>query len=360
MAVTAWASTAAGIDRVLFKVNGATVATDYTAPYTYNHVTSSTVGVAIEVTARAVDANGAYVTTESLFIESVANIGSQSATITPVSADVGGDIAFRMVTTPPSGGTVDEACLYVDGDYGDGCIYPSSSSEDTLTLPAATFGVGSHIAQWHLYGTVSGGPPYYLDTGFARFTVTGASGVPSIAMTTLAEGGRYKGKKTVGVTVSGLPSSVTVQQVDFYEGGRMFGTDYDGAPYAATWNTAVGSDGSRTIAAEATLSDGSVLRTAVTATAANASASLTAPLAGASISGVKTLAGVGTYDADTALESGAFLVDGAVVATDRLAPFSYGWNTASVANGTHTVAMRLQLSDGRTMTTPPVSVTVAN
>ena len=73
-----------------------------------------------------------------------------------------------------------------------------------------------------------------------------------------------------------------------------------------------------------------------------------------------TLTGVGVMDNDSALESAAFLIDGKVVNTDRVAPFSYGWASTSVANGSRTVAVRIQLSDGRTMTTPAISVTVAN
>ena len=207
MAVDAWSTATTGIHRVLFKVNGTTVATDYSAPYTYDHVTSSTVGTQVEVSARAVDAAGVYVTSETLYIASVANAGSQTATITPGSVDVGGDIAFRLQATPPGGGTIDSACLYIDNGYGDGCIYPEFESEDTITLPASTFGVGQHVAMWHLYITTAGGADsLYLDTGLARFTVTGSTGSPAVAVTSIAPGGRYSRKVTVGASLTGIPA----------------------------------------------------------------------------------------------------------------------------------------------------------
>ena len=65
-------------------------------------------------------------------------------------------------------------------------------------------------------------------------------------------------------------------------------------------------------------------------------------------------------DTDCVLESAAFLVDGVVVNTDRVAPFGYSWASTTKANGSHTVAMRMQLNDGRTLTTPAVTVTVEN
>ena len=362
MAVRAWTSSGLGINRVVFRVGGVTVATDYSAPYTYDHVVSSTIGTQVEVTARAVDGAGTIVTSDTIFIKSVSTFGSQTATITPDPVAVSGDIAFKLVATPPSGGIVDNACLYVDGDYGDGCLYPAYSSENTITLPASTFGVGSHVASWHVNGNTKSdytGTYYQVDSGFRRFTVTGATSTPTVAVTGLAAAGRYKGKVTVGATVAGLSSSLTVQQVEFFEGGRSLGIDYD-VGYTASWNTAVGPDGARTIAAEATLSDGSHLRGTIDVVAANASAKLSTPLAGATVSGVTTLSGTGVYDTDSALESATFLVDGAVVNTDRNAPFTYGWNSATKANGSHTVAVRILLSDGRTMTTSAISVTVAN
>ncbi len=362
LTVRAWSSSALGIQRVVFRVNGVTVATDYSAPYTYDYVISSTLGTQVEVTTRAIDGAGTIVTSDPIYIKSVSTYGSQTPTITPDPVSSGADVTFKLTTTPPSGGVIDSACLYVDGDYGDGCLYPSSSSENTITVPAATFGVGGHTASWHLTGNTKAdytGTYVQVDSGYRRFTVTGSTSTPTVAVTGLTTGGRYKGKVNVGATVTGLSSAVTVQQVEFFEGGSSLGLDYD-ASYTWSWNSAVGPDGPRTIAAEVTLSDGSHLRGSIDVIAANASAKLSTPLAGATVSGVTTLSGTGTYDSDTALESALFFVDGAVVNTDRSAPFSYGWNSAAVANGPHTVAIRLQLTDGRTITTPATSITVAN
>ena len=363
MSVIASTDLPAGIHHVTFSVGGATVATDNSAPYTYDFKTSSTIGTMAEVTARAVDPGGNTLTTNILYIKSVASFGSQTATITPEPAAIGDDIAFRLVTTPPSGGSVEQACLYVDGDYGRGCLSPAWSTEDTVTVSAADLGAGSHVASWHLYGYTTAGDydtTFELDTGHRRFSITGASGSPSVTVTGLTTAGRYRAKVAVGATVTGLTGGLSIQQVEFFEGGRSLGFDYD-APFTATWNTAVGPDGARAITAEALLSNGTRVRsTPVNVNAVNTAASLTTPVAGATVSGVTTLSGVGIYDMDTALESAAFIIDGVVVNTDRVLPFSYGWASTSVGNGSHTYAMRVQLSDGRTMTTPAITFTVSN
>jgi YVTN family beta-propeller protein len=78
-------------------------------------------------------------------------------------------------------------------------------------------------------------------------------------------------------------------------------------------------------------------------------------------------AGVGTVTlsasaADNVGVSGVrFLVDNvAVGAEDTGSPYSASWNTATVANGTHTVTARARDAAGNTTTSAPVSVTVTN
>jgi hypothetical protein len=109
----------------------------------------------------------------------------------------------------------------------------------------------------------------------------------------------------------------------------------------------------------AELSDGSTLSATVDVTVVNASARLTAPLAGP-VSGTVAINGSGSYDAETAMESAVFYVDGAILMTDRFAPFSANWNTTAATNGTHSLSMRLTLNDGRSITTAPTVVTVTN
>jgi hypothetical protein len=88
--------------------------------------------------------------------------------------------------------------------------------------------------------------------------------------------------------------------------------------------------------------------------------SLTAPTSGATVSG-----GAVTLSANAADNIGVagvqFKVDGANVGSeDTSSPYSISWNSASVANGTHTITAVARDGAGNSTTSSSVSVTVSN
>jgi hypothetical protein len=85
---------------------------------------------------------------------------------------------------------------------------------------------------------------------------------------------------------------------------------------------------------------------------------LTGPGAGSKLSGTVTLGATASDNGSVA--SIDFLVDGSSVASDSASPYSAGWNSASVADGTHTVAARAVDAAGNVATSAGVTVTVAN
>jgi hypothetical protein len=85
---------------------------------------------------------------------------------------------------------------------------------------------------------------------------------------------------------------------------------------------------------------------------------LTAPTAGATLSGTVTLAA--TASDNVAVARVDFLVDGLVVATDTAAAYQVSWNSATVANGTHTFAARATDTSGNATTSSSVSASVQN
>jgi hypothetical protein len=87
--------------------------------------------------------------------------------------------------------------------------------------------------------------------------------------------------------------------------------------------------------------------------------SLTAPANGATVSGTVSL-GANASD-DVAVAGVTFLVNGVVVGTeDTSAPYSFDWNSASVANGTYGITARARDGAGNTTTSVAVSITVNN
>ncbi|MBZ4415659.1 M20/M25/M40 family metallo-hydrolase [Myxococcus sp. RHSTA-1-4] len=85
---------------------------------------------------------------------------------------------------------------------------------------------------------------------------------------------------------------------------------------------------------------------------------LTAPASGATVTGTATISatasdasGIGRVD---------FLVDGQVKGSVTSSPYNFAWDTASTANGSHTVAARAYDGVGNSATSSSVTVTVSN
>ena len=85
---------------------------------------------------------------------------------------------------------------------------------------------------------------------------------------------------------------------------------------------------------------------------------LSAPADGATVAGVTTISA--TASDDTGVTLLEFLVDGAVVASDATAPYSAVWDSASVADGWHTLVARAHDAAGNVGVSTPVSVLVRN
>ncbi|MCI4398646.1 MAG: metallophosphoesterase, partial [Acidobacteria bacterium] len=85
--------------------------------------------------------------------------------------------------------------------------------------------------------------------------------------------------------------------------------------------------------------------------------SVSSPAGGATVTGVVTLAA--SVSASPAPTQVSFAVDGTTVATVTSSPWSASWNSASVANGSHTVVATAVNSCAST-TSSAVSVTVSN
>ena len=342
-----------GIDRVVFRVNGAIASTDPSAPYAFEYVVPPS-GSA-QITAQAFDQHGIYETTPNGIWVGATSAPGTFAFTAPATDDgtVTGSTPFTLAVTVPVGSEYDTACLHIDLAYAS-CMDPRT--EDTVSFDVSVLRPGTHVAHWELYGA-SGTVPLSFRGPFRRFVVAGTD--PSIAITQITLGQQVGGNQAIGAVVSDLPSGVAVYAVHFFEGGNPVGSDYQ-APYDLTWDTRTFGDGARTIRAVADLSDGSTVRAALDVEVVNATANLTAPAAGLGVSGIVTVAGTGSYDAETALETASFYVDGTLITTDRFAPFSATWDTTKVVDGVHSLTMRLILSDGRSITTNPTSVTVDN
>jgi leucyl aminopeptidase len=85
---------------------------------------------------------------------------------------------------------------------------------------------------------------------------------------------------------------------------------------------------------------------------------LTAPAEGSTLTGTATLSA--TASDASGISRVEFLVDGVARGSDSTSPYSIAWDSASVPNGSHTIAARAFDGVGNQATTAAVTVTVSN
>jgi peptidoglycan/xylan/chitin deacetylase (PgdA/CDA1 family) len=87
-------------------------------------------------------------------------------------------------------------------------------------------------------------------------------------------------------------------------------------------------------------------------------AGVTAPADGSTVAGTVTLSA--NASDNVAIDRIEYLVDGSVISSDTSGPFSISWNSRTVPNGTHSIAVRAVDTAGNATTSAPVIVTVGN
>jgi hypothetical protein len=194
-------------------------------------------------------------------------------------------------------------------------------------------------------------------------TATGAqaadASAPSVTVTAPVAGATVSGTVTLAATAS---DNVGVTQTKWYVDGAEVGWD-GSAPWQVSWNSASVANGQHSIFAKAADAAGNWGTSAtVTFTVSNGSTgsaptvTVTAPVAGATVSGTVTLAAT----ASVGVTQTKWYVDGAEVGWDGSAPWQVSWNSASVANGQHSIFAKAADAAGNWGTSAPVTVAVSN
>ncbi len=137
--------------------------------------------------------------------------------------------------------------------------------------------------------------------------------------------------------------NVGVTAVVFKVNGNIIGTK-NVSPYTFTWNTAELASGTHTLTATATDAAGNS-KTATIQVGYNTQSgtditpptvTINSPTNGASVESTITV-GVTATD-NIGVGNVTFKVDGVAIANDNLAPYSFSWNTSSVASGVHSLS----------------------
>jgi hypothetical protein len=188
---------------------------------------------------------------------------------------------------------------------------------------------------------------------------------PTVSLTAPANGATVSG--TIGLSAS-ASDNTAVTGVQFRVDGVNVGAEDTASPYSISWNTTTVANGSRVITAVARDAAGNTATAAsITVTVQNQApgdttpptVALTAPAGGATVSG--TVAVSATASDNVGVVGVQFRLDGANVgAEDTTSPYSVGWTTTSVTNGSHTLTAVARDAAGNTTTSASRTVTVSN
>jgi len=145
--------------------------------------------------------------------------------------------------------------------------------------------------------------------------------------------------------------------------GANLGPEVTAEPYAVAWNSASATVGTHTLTAVARDAAGNQgTASAVTVTVLDTTpptVAITSPAIGAGVSGTVTVAAMASDN--TGVVGVQLKLDGTNLGAElTAAPYAVAWNTAAVADGTHTLTAVARDTAGNLTTAAAVAVTVSN
>jgi chitinase len=271
-----------------------------------------------------------------------------SITFPANNATLGGTVSVTAVASDNVGVTKVE--FYANGtlqatDTSTPYVYSwntSSSAAGSYTLMAKAYDAAGNVGQ----------------SGNISVTVVKDSTPPSVSLTSPKNNAKVSGMVAITASAS---DNIGVAKVEFYVNKGLISAS-NVAPYSCNWETRSLADGKYTLSAKAYDATGNVGQSSnISVTVSNdttpPSVSITAPAANATVSGmIWVFASAGDNVGVTKVE---FYVNNVRMGTDLTSPYSYGWNTKSLANGKYTITVKAYDAAGNSGRSD-ISVTVNN
>ncbi len=347
------ASDNVGVASVILKLDGTSLGSDTSSPYTFSWNTSTVPNGTHTLTATAADAAG---NTASNSIS--ATVSNTTADATPptvgvsspaAGATVSGTTSVQVSASDNVG--VTSVGLSVDGvSIGIDTTAPYTFSWNTTSVPngihtvtAAASDAAGNTASSSISVTVNN---TVLDTT-----------PPTVAISAPTSGATLAGAVSVQVSAG---DNVGVTSVSLKLDGSTLGT-IAAAPYAFSWNTTTAANGAHTLAATAADAAGNTATTSISVVVSNITAdttpptiSITSPASGSVISGVLSVY-VNAAD-NVGVVMVELYADGVLRATSSSAPFTTKWNTKRVASGPHTLQCKAYDAAGNVGTSPALTI----
>jgi hypothetical protein len=344
------ASDPKGVWYVKLLVDGASLGTDSSLPYTFSWNT------------RALSNGG----THTLAVEAYDNLGNV-ATTAPITVTVDNDYTAPSVaiSSPVSGGAVQGlVTLQADATDNKGVTRVDFYVNQTLL---ASDTAAPYSAEWNTSSIRNGSytltAKAYDVTGYSTTSaavtveVTGGDGLPpTVALTSPSPDAWMKGLVTMTATAS---DDVAVAKVEFCVDGRCTHTDTS-APYEGSWWSLQGVDGAHRITAVAYDTAGrTTLSSAVVVNTDNTSPELTliSPAPGALVRGTVVLEATASDNRGVAKVE--FLDGWTRLGSSETAPYVGTWYTTNGWDGAYTLTVKAYDLTGN-VTTKDLRLTVDN
>jgi hypothetical protein len=353
----------ASISKVEFLVDNVVACPggDTTSPYTCTFTPASpTTPDTFQIKARATDSAGGVTTSEFPFDHAFTPHASDDVVVTwPASGATLTSsepvmlTATHASTATPTPRSAIEMHFFVDGgwvgsdyDGSDGWTAEWTPTDDAWSNDVRTIVAQATVDHDTDYPAYSAGTPVIIGGG------TVPSATVSVPSTTVG--------KIVNVSAS-VAGGGTVNHVQFWVNGELIDYDFDGSNgWSIAWDTKTASDGFLALRAVADTANGTATSAPRYVSLLNLYGAVTAPANGATVSGTYQLKAFAAADQESAVEWVKWYVDGIHVGSDSTSGYALNWNSATVADGSHTIKARVFASDGRWRDSATWSFTVNN
>jgi hypothetical protein len=352
--ITATASDTVGVTKVEFYEDGVLLSATNATPYSYNWNTASVANGSHNLTAKAYDAAN--------------NIG-QSSTVSVTVNNPDTTAPTVSITAPANSATVS------------GTVSVTASASDNVGVSKVEFYVNSvlqttdtsspYTFSWNTTALANGSYTLSAKAYDAANNIGQSSTVtvtvnnpdttaPTVSITAPANSATVSG--TVSVTAS-ASDNVGVSKVEFYVNNVLQKTDTS-SPYTFSWNTTALANGSYTLSAKAYDTANNIGQSStVTVTVNNPdttapTVSITAPANSATVSG--TVSVTASASDNVGVSKVEFYVNNVLQTTDTASPFTFSWNTTTLANGSYTLSATAYDAVNNIGQSSTVTVTVNN
>ncbi|WP_375764765.1 Ig-like domain-containing protein [Archangium gephyra] len=343
--LTATATDDDGVAKVEFYVDGTLLGTDTTAPYSLSWDSTTLADGAHSISAKAYGPLGIPSSSLSVGV----NVDNNAPAVALTSPAQGAFLRSSVTLTATASDTV--GVVRVEFYDGTALIGTDSTAPYSASWSTSSVTGGAHTLTAKAFDGAGN------TTTSAAVAVTLDNTAPTAALGAPAQNTTLRGTVLVSATAS---DNLGVARVEFYAEGTLIGTDTS-SPYEVSWNSASLTDGVRLLNAKAYDSAGN----------AGTSASIlvyldnTPPdVAIASPAQEALLRGTAVITATASDNQGMARVefyDGAtLLGTDATSPYQVSWNTASAANGAHSLTAKAFDSAGNVGTSDAVTVTLDN